>query len=176
MSDDLMPTGRARGRARGRGLNTEMGELSLLGRGRGTVFLQEKKEGKGRGEPSSTTTSVAGSEESSNLSSLSSLPASSNSSEGRIEPLGRGGTRGIRKRPESQMALWTRPENLNKKQGAGGGNIDLLTNYFSLVQKPDWSLYQYAVTFKPDPEDSRVSQLVPILSNSNSSQKRNSSI
>ena len=136
-----------------------MGQLSL-GRGRGTVLLQEKKEGKGRGEPSSSTTSsLAGSDEreSTNLSSLSSLPASSSSSEGRIEPLGRGGTRGIRKRPESQMALWTRPEDLNKKQGAGGGHIDLLTNYFSLVQKPDWSLYQYAVTFKPDPEDSRVS-------------------
>ena len=55
------------------------------------------------------------------------------------------------------MILWTRPGYLNKKQGSGGGDIDLLTNYFSLVQKPDWSLYQYAVTFKPDPEDSRVS-------------------
>jgi len=54
------------------------------------------------------------------------------------------------------MVLWTRPASQNKKQGAGGVNIDLLTNYFSLVQKPDWSLYQYAVTFKPDLEDTRV--------------------
>ena len=133
-----------------------MRELSL-GRGRGTVLVKEMKEGKGRGEPSSSTSSLAGSDESSNMSSLDSLPASSNSSEGRIEALGRGATRGIRERPISQMVLWTRPEDLNKKQGAGGGAIDLLTNYFSLVQKPDWSLHQYAVTFKPDPEDSRVS-------------------
>ena len=55
------------------------------------------------------------------------------------------------------MVLWTRPASQNKKQGAGGTEINLLTNYFSLVQKPDWSLYQYAVTFKPDLEDSRVS-------------------
>ena len=40
---------------------------------------------------------------------------------------------------------------------------DLLTNYFSLVQKQNWSLYQYAVTFKPVLEDSRVSYYSLIL-------------
>ena len=154
MSEDLKPTGRARGRARG--LSTEMGELSL-GRGRGRAMLKEEKTPKGRGEVSS----LPGSGGSSNQSSLSSPPpsqvSSSSSEEGKVRPLGRGATRGVRTRPDSQMVLWTRPASQNKKQGAGGAQIDLLANYFSLVQKPDWSLYQYAVTFKPDLEDSRVS-------------------
>ena len=111
----------------------------------------------GRGEPSSQ---VGSGGSSSNLTSLSSpqpSQQSSSSSEGRIMSLGRGPTRGTRERPPSQMVLWTKPPSQNKKQGAGGADIDLLTNYFSLVQKPNWSLYQYAITFKPDLEDTRVS-------------------
>ena len=127
------------------------------------MLKEEKKQPKGRGDASS----LAGSGGSSNQSSLSSPQgsqvSSASSDEGKVRPLGRGATRGreptrgIRTRPDSQMVLWTRPASQNKKQGAGGTEINLLTNYFSLVQKPDWSLYQYAVTFKPDLEDSRVS-------------------
>ena len=115
---------------------------------------KEEKQPRGRGDASS----LAGSGGSSQ-SSLSSPHASqvSSASSDEVKPLGRGATRGIRTRPDSQMVLWTRPVALSKKQGAGGADIDLLTNYFSLVQKPDWSLYQYSVTFKPDLEDSRVS-------------------
>ena len=167
MSDDLKPAGRARGRARG--LATPMAELTLgRGRGRGRGLVPDEKMPKGRGEPSSEAGSGSGSgsggasSNPSTLSTLSSphasqLSSSSSESERRIWSLGRGATRGVRERPPSQMVLWTRPASQNKKQGAGGVNIDLLTNYFSLVQKPDWSLYQYSVTFKPDLEDTRVS-------------------
>ena len=155
-SEDLVPTGRARGRSRG--LDTAMGGLRVgerrpgeiyVGRGRGSV---PRVEGKGRGEASSG----SGSSSSSIKSSLSSPHGgSSSSSEGPIQALGRGATRGIRTR--TPLELRTRPEDLNKKLGAGGSPIDLLTNYFSLVQQPDWALHQYAVTFNPDIEDSRVS-------------------
>ena len=158
MSEDLMPTGRARGRSRGRGLNTGLGELSLGGRGRG-ILLKEEKKPKGRGEASGL--SGSGGSSQSSLSSPHASELSSASSGGDlISALGRGATRGTtrgyRERPPSQMVLFTRPRELNKKQGTGGSPVDLVTNYFSLVQKPNWSLYQYAVTFKPDLEDSRV--------------------
>ena len=117
---------------------------------------KEEKQPKGRGDASSLAGS-GGSSQSSLSSPHASQVSSSSSDEGQVRSLGRGATRGIRTRPDSQMVLWTRPVTLSKKQGAGGVDIDLLTNYFSLVQKPDWSLYQYAVTFKPDLEDSRVS-------------------
>ena len=160
MSDDLKPTGRARGRARGRGVTTQMGDLTLgggVGRGSLMVTGEEKKPGKGRGEPGSQAGSGGSSSNQSTLSSPHASQQSSSSSEGKIISLGRAPTRGMRERPPSQMVLWTKPAGQNKKQGAGGSDIDLLTNYFSLVQKPNWSLYQYAVTFKPDLEDSRVS-------------------
>ena len=163
MSEDQVPLGRARGRARG--LETAMAGLRLgerrpgdialtpgLGRGRAIPTLK----GRGRGE-ASTSKSLVGSGESSNPSALSSghLGSSDSSEGGPIYPLGRGATRGVRTR--LPIALRTRPEELNKKRGAGGTPIDLLTNYFSLVQKPDWVLHQYVVTFKPDLEDPRVS-------------------
>ena len=148
MSEDLVPTGRARGRARGRGIETGLENLTL-GRGRGRGITLEKK-GKGRGEASL----LSGSGGASTESSLSS-PATS--SEGIIQELGRGAarkpTRGVRIR----HPIITKPEDLSKKQGAGGIPIDLLTNYFSVVEKPEWSLYQYSVKFNPDLEDSRVS-------------------
>ena len=140
-----------------------MAELSLggggRGRGRGSLLKDEKpKTPRGRGEVSSHTGSGESTKPSLSTphhSELSPRPASSGGDF--ISALGRGATRGVRERPPSQLVLFTRPPELNKKQGAGGSPVDLLTNYFSLVQKPNWSLYQYAVTFKPDLEDARVS-------------------
>ena len=51
------------------------------------------------------------------------------------------------------------PENLTTKKGSGGSSIDVIANYFSLVQKPDWKLYQYKVEYTPDIEDPKVNFL-----------------
>ena len=161
MSEDLVPTGRARGRARGRGITTGVENLTLgAGRGRGRGSSVEMK-GKGRGEASlsslssgSGSGSGGGSGGSSNQSCLSSPPSSS---EGIIQPLGKGATRKPTRGIRPRHPLKLRPSDLDTKQGAGGTPIDLLTNYFSVVQKPEWSLYQYSVKFSPSIEDERVS-------------------
>ena len=90
-------------------------------------------------------------------SSLSSPPTSS---EGNIQELGRGATRKPTRGVRIRHPIITKPKNLSKKQGAGGIPIDLLTNYFSVVEKPEWSLYQYSVKFSPNIEDNRVSYWV----------------
>uniref|UniRef100_A0A336LSU2 CSON003002 protein n=1 Tax=Culicoides sonorensis TaxID=179676 RepID=A0A336LSU2_CULSO len=47
----------------------------------------------------------------------------------------------------------TRPESLgNSKKGFSGTIAHLTTNYFRLVRKPEWSIFQYRVDFKPDIE------------------------
>ena len=156
MSDDPLPTGRARGRARGRDITTTGVENLTLGagRGRGRGSSVEMK-GKGRGETSlSSLSSGSGSG-----SGGSSSPPSS--SEGIIQPLlGKGGTRKPTRGIRPRHPLKLRVPDLDTKKGAGGTPIDLLTNYFSLVQKPDWSLYQYSVKFSPNIEDNRVSDWV----------------
>ncbi|XP_054282186.1 piwi-like protein Siwi [Macrosteles quadrilineatus] len=63
-------------------------------------------------------------------------------------PVGRGNMRG--KRQIFTNNVVTRPENLTSKKGTSGQPVRLQANYFSLVNKPDWCLYQYRVDFKPE--------------------------
>lgn len=45
----------------------------------------------------------------------------------------------------------TRPDTLgNTKQGSSGITTTLATNYFRLVRKPEWTIFQYRVDFAPD--------------------------
>ena len=68
---------------------------------------------------------------------------------GNGQSLGRGATRGRRDRAE-QFILTTRPENVSSKKGAGGVEIELASNFYEMVKKPNWRLLQYRVDFKPD--------------------------
>ena len=71
------------------------------------------------------------------------------SGNGNGQSLGRGATRGRRDRAE-QFILTTRPENVSSKKGAGGVEIELASNFYEMVKKPNWRLLQYRVDFKPD--------------------------
>ncbi|XP_055386002.1 protein piwi-like [Condylostylus longicornis] len=43
----------------------------------------------------------------------------------------------------------TRPETVNTKQGTTGRRVQLEANYFKLLKRPEWSIYQYRVDFSP---------------------------
>ncbi|KAH8377461.1 hypothetical protein KR093_005619, partial [Drosophila rubida] len=44
----------------------------------------------------------------------------------------------------------SRPSGLVSKTGTSGKKITVQTNYFKLLKRPNWSLYQYRVDFSPD--------------------------
>lgn len=50
--------------------------------------------------------------------------------------------------------LKTRPDHVKVKQGTSGQKFQLTANYFKIISKPDWCLYQYRVDF--DPEEDRI--------------------
>lgn len=50
----------------------------------------------------------------------------------------------------------TRPQTLETKKGSTGNPVKLETNYFRLLKKPTWSLYQCHVDFNPDIEINSV--------------------
>lgn len=50
----------------------------------------------------------------------------------------------------------TRPQTLATKKGSTGNPVKLETNYFRLLKKPTWSLYQCHVDFNPDIEVNSV--------------------
>ena len=62
--------------------------------------------------------------------------------------LGRGATRGRRDRME--LYPRTKPDTLSSKQGSGGQDLMISTNFFRLVSKPDWRLLKYRVDMTPD--------------------------
>ena len=71
------------------------------------------------------------------------------------QSMGRGATRGRRDRLE-QFVLRTKPTSVVAKQGAGGKQINLTSNYFELIAKPNWRLLQYRVDMRPDEENTKV--------------------
>ncbi|KAK4886012.1 hypothetical protein RN001_002283 [Aquatica leii] len=68
--------------------------------------------------------------------------------------LRRGTVRGRRQLHEG--VIRTRPDSLPTKQGSYGNSVRLSSNYFKLLQKPDWSLYQYRVDFSPEDDRTNV--------------------
>ena len=55
-----------------------------------------------------------------------------------------------------QYITRTKPATLSNKQGAGGKEINLASNYFELIAKPNWRLMQYRVDMKPEVENTKV--------------------
>lgn len=58
----------------------------------------------------------------------------------------------IRARTIITDIISTRPQNLQSKRGTAGQPISLMTNYFRLIKKPGWQLYQYRCDFQPNIE------------------------
>lgn len=103
-----------------------------------------------------------GEEGSSSGSFMSSLKISSTDSSslaGSVEAavsIGRGATRGKRDRSDMFKFVRTRPETLTSKKGDDGNPITVSSNYFAMIQKPNWRLLQYRVDFNPPIEMTKV--------------------
>ncbi|XP_056630152.1 piwi-like protein Siwi [Diorhabda sublineata] len=61
-----------------------------------------------------------------------------------------GGNGGVRGRNLRNEIIFTRPQALQTKQGSTGKPIQLISNYFKLIQAGKWCLLQYRVDFNPD--------------------------
>jgi hypothetical protein len=48
-----------------------------------------------------------------------------------------------------ESVLHTRPANCTDKKGTSGTPVQILCNYFRVLNRPDWILYQYHVDFAP---------------------------
>ena len=55
-----------------------------------------------------------------------------------------------------EQVLRTRPANCTQKTGEAGTPVTLLCNYFEVINKPDWVLYQYHVDYFPPIESKRM--------------------
>ena len=132
------------------------------GRGRG---LSVEREGAGRAYHRGS--AVSGSSDlSSGLSGLTLSGtgdgASGPGAAGSSKSLGRGATRGRRDRLEP-FIVRTKPTSVVAKQGAGGKEINLASNYFELIAKPNWRLLQYRVDMKPDVEMTKARKALMYL-------------
>ena len=65
--------------------------------------------------------------------------------------LDRSATKDRRDRVE-KFILKTKPASVISKQGTSGDSIQLLSNYYEVIAKPNWRLMQYCVDMKPDVE------------------------
>ncbi|XP_070067653.1 protein aubergine isoform X2 [Drosophila takahashii] len=50
----------------------------------------------------------------------------------------------------------SRPQGLTTKNGTSGTKITVQTNYFKLLKRPNWTIYQYRVDFVPDVDNTRL--------------------
>ncbi|XP_041675230.1 LOW QUALITY PROTEIN: protein aubergine [Drosophila eugracilis] len=50
----------------------------------------------------------------------------------------------------------SRPPGLTTKHGVSGDKITVQTNYFKLLKRPNWTIYQYRVDFVPDIDNTRL--------------------
>ena len=75
----------------------------------------------------------------------------SSTGNGSAPSVGRGATRGRRDRAD-EFFTRTRPAELQSKRGDGGTDVQVATNYFEVISKPQWRLLQYRVDTKPNIE------------------------
>lgn len=50
----------------------------------------------------------------------------------------------------------TKPTTIDSKHGTTGKTVNLSANYFRIIKKPSWCLYQYRVDFSPDIESTAI--------------------
>ncbi|XP_075215881.1 piwi-like protein Siwi [Lycorma delicatula] len=76
---------------------------------------------------------------------------------GNSRQIGRGASRGRREIgvPSTEI-IKTKPDSCLSKIGTSGNVIRLTANYFRILTKPDYTLYQYRVDFKPEEDRTAV--------------------
>ncbi|KAH8341382.1 hypothetical protein KR059_005676 [Drosophila kikkawai] len=72
-------------------------------------------------------------------------------------PSSEGDPRGsVRGRRLITDVVHSRPQGLATKCGTTGTRITVQTNYFKIVKRPNWTIYQYRVDFSPDVDNTRL--------------------
>ncbi|XP_067125118.1 piwi-like protein 1 [Centruroides vittatus] len=64
--------------------------------------------------------------------------------------------RGTRRGRQEIYEPVTRPEHVADKRGKTGKKIEVYSNYFKVLSRPNWRIYQYHVDFAPTVESSRM--------------------
>lgn len=55
----------------------------------------------------------------------------------------------LRGKRETDQIIITKPINILSKIGSTGNRVTLTANYFNLLRKPQWTIHQYRIDFKP---------------------------
>ncbi|XP_033236349.1 protein aubergine-like [Drosophila pseudoobscura] len=80
------------------------------------------------------------------------IPKSEDTEAQAIEGDPRGSVRGRRLITE---VVHSRPQGLTTKAGISGTKINVQTNYFKLLKRPCWTIFQYRVDFEPEVDNTR---------------------
>ncbi|XP_030381506.1 protein aubergine-like isoform X2 [Scaptodrosophila lebanonensis] len=68
-----------------------------------------------------------------------------------------GDSRGsVRGRRVITDVVLSRPSDVVTKSGTSGTQITVQTNYFKILKRPEWTIYQYRVDFSPDVDNTRL--------------------
>lgn len=52
--------------------------------------------------------------------------------------------------------IHSRPKGLATKNGTSGTKITVVANYFKILKRPNWTIYQYRVDFEPEVDNTRL--------------------
>lgn len=66
------------------------------------------------------------------------------------------GGAGAQREARFEQVLFTKPDSCTEKRGTNGHPVKIFCNYFEVLNKPDWVLYQYHVDFQPEIESRRM--------------------
>ncbi|XP_043950297.2 protein aubergine [Drosophila biarmipes] len=141
-------TGTARGRGRGK-KRTEDGNRRMGPQLGQSPHSSQGGKNEASGEPGSSSDVPVRQQETTRSFETKSREFEAPSSEG--DP--RGSVRGRRLITD---VVHSRPQGLATKNGVTGTRITVQTNYFKLLKRPNWTIYQYHVDFVPDVDNTRI--------------------
>ncbi|XP_017059224.1 protein aubergine [Drosophila ficusphila] len=131
------------------------------GRGRGLKRNEEANRGLAPQRDHSSHSSQSGRNEAPGVQGAASqVPASgglpTKSREVEVQS-GEGDPRGsVRGRRLITDVVHSRPPGLATKNGVSGTKVAVQTNYFKVLKRPNWTIYQYRVDFVPDVDNTRL--------------------
>lgn len=154
-------TGRARGRSRGRGRGGGGGDAARRP-GEGTQHSVPEQvapvgRGRSRGPPPAQAAAVAPQPQQKPVAPPTEAMAAMSVRQEQRPPVGTTGSaeqRPPRRQIQSEPA--TKPAHVVDKKGGTGKSIPLVSNHFRLMTKPNFSVYQYNVSFNPELESKRL--------------------
>ncbi|XP_020631825.1 piwi-like protein 1 isoform X2 [Orbicella faveolata] len=156
-------TGRARGRSRGRGRGGAGGDAARRP-GEGTQQSAPEQvapvgRGRSRGPPPAQAAAPAPQQQQKPAAPPTEAMAAMSVRQEQRPPVGTTGSaeqRPPRRSRDIPSDPATKPAHVVDKKGGTGKTIQLVTNHFRLMTKPNFAVYQYDVSFNPEIESKRL--------------------